>query len=240
MCGQGRQVEVVVGRAGSGKTFTMATVAAAYHAAGYRVVGVAPSARAARELAEGAGFDSFTFPRFARHVAAHLDARHVVVVDEAAMAGTVDVHRVLTHAQQAGAKVILVGDHHQLPEVNAGGVFRAAVDRYGDAVAELTVNHRQRAAWEHDALDQLRHGHALAGFRGYADHGHVTLAATVAEIHTAAIDAWVHAHVDGSRRDRARRHPQRSPRPQPARPSTCGRRTVRTRPARRWPGVPGR
>ena len=44
------------------------------------------------------------------------------------MAGTVDLHRVIADARRVGAKVILVGDHHQLPEVNAGGVFTAAVN----------------------------------------------------------------------------------------------------------------
>src|SRR5205823_14716771 len=43
---QGNGVEVLVGRAGTGKTYTVATVAAAYRAARWRVVGVCPSARA--------------------------------------------------------------------------------------------------------------------------------------------------------------------------------------------------
>ena len=63
---QGNPVEVLVGRAGTGKTFTLATVAAAYQSAGFRVVGVAPSARAARELADGTGLETFTVPRYHR------------------------------------------------------------------------------------------------------------------------------------------------------------------------------
>ena len=50
-------------------------------------------------------------------------AGDVVIVDEAGMAATVDLHRVITQARQVGAQVILVGDHHQLPEIGAGGVF---------------------------------------------------------------------------------------------------------------------
>jgi AAA domain len=71
-----------------------------------------------------------------------------ISVDEAAMAASTDFHHVLTAAHRAGARVILVGDHHQLPEINAGGVFAAAVARRHGDVAELTINRRQHGVWE--------------------------------------------------------------------------------------------
>ncbi len=99
ICTQGRSVEVIVGRAGTGKTFTMTTVRLAFEAAGYRIVGVAPSARAARELADGAGIDAWTVPRFMRYTAPRPHRPNdVVVVDEAGMAGTVDLHQVIDHS----------------------------------------------------------------------------------------------------------------------------------------------
>ena len=162
-----------------------------------RIIGVAPSARAARELADGARIDAFTFPRFQLHQAASLAAGDVVIVDEAGMAATVDLHRIITQARHVGAQVILVGDHHQLPEIGAGGVFSAAVDLLGADAAELTINRRQQAEWEHAALDELRHGNPHAGFRAYHDHGHVTIATTTAEVHQAAVAAWADAHRAG-------------------------------------------
>jgi conjugative relaxase-like TrwC/TraI family protein len=156
---QGLPVEVVVGRAGTGKTYAMTAVRAIYTAAGYQLVGVAPSALAARGLGEGAGMPAYTIPRFLRWAAPELTARHVVVVDEAGMAGTIDLHGIIAAARTAGAKVILVGDHHQLPEIAAGGGFAAAVNTTGTYRAELTVNRRQTEQWEIEALDQLRHGH---------------------------------------------------------------------------------
>ena len=69
--------------------------------------------------------------------------RPLVVIDEAAMAGTRDIAAVVDQATAVGAKVMLVGDHHQLPEVAAGGAFRAALDTLGDRVVELTTNRRQ-------------------------------------------------------------------------------------------------
>jgi conjugative relaxase-like TrwC/TraI family protein len=194
---QGLGVEVVVGRAGTGKSYAMAAVRALYAAAGYRLVGVAPSALAARGLGEGARIDAFTFPRFMRHAASRLTPRHVVIVDEAGMAGTVELHRVIGAARLAGAKVILVGDHHQLPEIAAGGAFAAAVVAAGGYAAELTINRRQTEGWEISALDQLRHGDVAAAFRTYQEHGRVVLHERIDDVHAAAIDDWWHAYRAG-------------------------------------------
>nr|MDQ3352849.1 AAA family ATPase [Actinomycetota bacterium] len=193
----GLGVEVIVGRAGSGKTYTMDAVRAVYEHAGYRLVGVAPSARAARELADGAAIDAYTIPRFMRYAAPQLVAADVVIVDEAGMAGTVDLHTIITSARRAGAKVILVGDHHQLPEVAAGGGFAAAVAAAGEHAGELTVNRRQHAEWERAALDELRHGRVTIAFAAYVDHGRVVLRGDVDEIHAAAVADWLTAHRGG-------------------------------------------
>lgn len=200
LCTRQRAVEVMVGRAGTGKTTTLAAVAAAYTADGSRVIGVAPSARAARELADGAHVDTFTVPRFHYHVTdQRLDGRSVVIVDEAGMCGTVDLHSIVTTATSAGAKVILVGDHHQLPEVTAGGGFRAAVARAGTDVVELTVNRRQHERWEIDALDQLRHGNPHLAFDAYRIHGRIHLAGDTTAVHEHATFAWWTAHQTGAR-----------------------------------------
>jgi ATP-dependent exoDNAse (exonuclease V) alpha subunit len=49
----------------------------------------------------------------------------VLVVDEAGMLGSRKLARLLDHAQQAGAKVVLVGDDRQLAAIEAGGGFAA-------------------------------------------------------------------------------------------------------------------
>ena len=81
------------------------------------------------------------------------------------MAGTRDIAAVIDQATFVGAKVVLIGDHHQLPEVTAGGAFRAALDTLGGRVVELTVNRRQQHAWERAALDQLRNGDVRTAFQ---------------------------------------------------------------------------
>jgi hypothetical protein len=193
----GRAVDVIVGRAGTGKTYTLNTIRTLFEHAGYTVVGAAPSARAARELADGAGIDATTFPRFTHRHLDQLTRSHVVVIDEAGMASTPDLHHLVTAARRVGAKVILVGDHHQLPEINAGGGFATAVQLAGDQVCELVVNRRQVAEWEHAALAELRHGNVLTGFRAYLDHDRVTLTEHPHQAHHAALDAWLTSHRAG-------------------------------------------
>lgn len=198
LCRQGNAIEVLIGRAGTGKTYTLATVAAAYRAAGWHVLGVTPSARAARELETGAGIASFTVPRFDRHLDSHpLAADTVVVVDEAGMCGTVDLHHVVTAARNADAKVILVGDQHQLPEVQAGGGLAAAIGVLGGQVAELTVNRRQTQPWEIEALDHLRHGDVRHAWDAYLTHDRVRILNDPTDLHNLAVDDWWTAHTEG-------------------------------------------
>jgi conjugative relaxase-like TrwC/TraI family protein len=185
----GDRISVMVGRAGTGKTHTLGTLRNAYEAAGWSVIGLAPSARAARELQEGSGIESTTI---ARHLVEQrtITATTVVVVDEAAMAGTRDVAAIVDQATAVGAKVVLIGDHHQLPEVAAGGAFRAALDTLGDCVAELTVNRRQQHEWERDALDQLRCGDVPTAFAVYRDHGRVVITDTPDDLHAIVLGDW--------------------------------------------------
>lgn len=191
----GDRISVLVGRAGTGKTHTLGVVRRLYEDAGFAVVGLAPSARAARELEAGAGIGATTL---ARHLVEHrdIDAATVVVVDEAAMAAVRDLARVVDQVTRTGAKLILVGDHHQLPEVAAGGGFRAALAVLGDRVVELTVNRRQHAGWERVALDQLRHGDVTAAFAAYQAHGRVVLDDDRLALRQRAVVDWNRLRTD--------------------------------------------
>ncbi len=196
ICIQGNAVEVVVGRAGTGKTYTMRAVHDIYTIVGKHLVGVCPTARAARELADGSGIESFTVPRFLTHI--RLGPDTIVVVDEAAMCGTIDLHQIITRAHLAEAKVILVGDHHQLPEIAAGGGFRAALTAVGDQRCELTINRRQRHEWEHAALDHLRNGDLATFWTTYTEHDRVVLADTAHTVRQRAVDDWWNSHTHGA------------------------------------------
>jgi hypothetical protein len=193
----GDRVAVMVGRAGTGKTHTLGTLRTVYESAGWDVIGLAPSARAARELQDGADIASTTIARH-RVEQREITATTLIVVDEAAMAGTRDVAALVDQAIRVGAKVVLVGDHHQLPEVSAGGAFRAALDTLDDRVVELTVNRRQTHLWEQAALDQLRNGDVPTAFAAYLEHGRVVITDTPEDLHAIVLADWNTTRTTGT------------------------------------------
>ena len=187
----GAGVDVVVGKAGSGKTAALAAARAAWESAGHRVCGAALSARAAKGLEDGAGIESQTIARLERALAggtATLRVGDVLVVDEAGMVGTRTLARLLDAAERAGTKVVLVGDPRQLPEIDAGGAFGALARRLG--AVELTEIRRQREVWEREALDELREGHPFRALASFVDEGRVVVAPDITGAREALVARW--------------------------------------------------
>jgi hypothetical protein len=194
----GAGVEVVVGKAGAGKTYALDAARDAWQSSGTRVVGCALAAQARDELHAGAGIPSWTIDA----LLAHLDRPHtdglasnsVLVVDEAGMVGTRKLARILDHAEHAAAKVVLVGDHHQLPEIDAGGVFRGLHHRL-DPI-ELLDNRRQTHHWERTALDDLRDGDPTTALAAYQQQGRIVVADTAEATRERLVSDWWAARQD--------------------------------------------
>jgi hypothetical protein len=117
-----------------------------------------------------------------------LDARTVLVVDEAGMVGSRNLGRLLEHAYQARAKVVLVGDDRQLASIDAGGGFRALRLRLG--ASELTENRRQQQAWEREALDLVRSGLVEEAVAAYQAHDRVVVADSKTGATLALLEDW--------------------------------------------------
>ena len=196
---EGDGVQVVTGKAGTGKTFALDAAREAWESDGYRVIGAAVARRAARELEEGAGIESTSLAALLQDLREGgqlgLPDRAVVVVDEAGMAGTRDLAELLRFAEVADAKVVLVGDPHQLPEIDAGGAFRALITR--TAPIELTENRRQQEVWEREALDLLREGKAGEAVARYERHGRVVLGAGAEDVRQTLVTDWWQATGEG-------------------------------------------
>ena len=130
LAADGQGVSVLQALAGTGKTRVLATLARVYEAGGYRVVGVAPTGRAARELADTAHISAFTIQRLVADLQeSGFAARTVVLFDEAGTAPTRPSAALFTAAERDGVKIIAVGDSGQLPSVAAGGWFAALTRR---------------------------------------------------------------------------------------------------------------
>jgi conjugative relaxase-like TrwC/TraI family protein len=189
----GRSLDLIVGVAGSGKTTALDVLRAGYEGNGYRVLGTAISGQAARTLHDEAGVDSRTIASLVwrlEHQQLALDERTVLLIDEAGMADDQAMLKLLAAVDVAGAKAVIVGDHHQLDAVEAGGGLEALTNRHGPAVHVLRENIRQRDPAERSALRQLRNGKVAAAVDWYRQNDRVRAAPSRDEALDAAIAAW--------------------------------------------------
>jgi Ti-type conjugative transfer relaxase TraA len=187
----GRDFGVVVGYAGTGKSAMLGVAREAWEAAGYEVRGVALSGIAAENLESGSGIASRTIASMEHgwgQGRAGLTARDILVIDEAGMVGTRQLERVLSHAADAGAKVIFVGDPQQLQSIEAGAAFRSIFERHGGA--EIGEVRRQREDWQRDATRDLATGRTGEAIHAYDTHGMVHAAQTRDQARDDLIDRW--------------------------------------------------
>ncbi|MBI5321166.1 Ti-type conjugative transfer relaxase TraA [Bradyrhizobium sp.] len=187
----GRDLGVVVGHAGTGKSAMLGVAREAWEAAGYEVRGAALSGIAAENLKAGSGIASRTIASLEHGWGQGRDlltSRHVLVIDEAGMVGTRRLERVLSHAAEAGAKVVLVGDPRQLQSIEAGAAFRSIHERYGGA--EIGEVRRQREDWQREATRDLASGRTGIALEAYRSRGNVHEAKTREQARGDLIDRW--------------------------------------------------
>jgi hypothetical protein len=200
VCQGGAGVAVVVGRAGTGKTFTLGIARHAWQLDGYRLLASAPTGIATMSL-QGEGFEEVaTCDRLLRDLdrgEEQLDARTVLVVDEAGMVGSRKLARLLERAHHAQAKVVLVGDDRQLAAIDAGGGFRALRLRLG--ASELVENRRQQQAWEREALELVRSGMVEEAVAVYRAHERVVAADSKPAATLALLQDWWTAWQEAER-----------------------------------------
>jgi AAA domain len=196
----GAGVAVVVGRAGSGKTWALGLAREAFELDGYQVHGCAPTGIAAVGLADEGFSGARTVDRLLLDLQrgrTELDVQSVLVVDEAAMLGTRKLVPLLQHAERAGTKVVLVGDDRQFASIQAGGAFRALRLRLG--ASELTINRRQVEAWEQQAIDDVRAGRVEQAIAAYVEHDRIRAFEARDDRDRALVSDWWQAHQQGER-----------------------------------------
>jgi hypothetical protein len=191
-----RFAQVVVGKAGTGKTFALDAAREAWERSGVPVIGAAVARRAARELEEGAGIRSTSLSALLEESRLRpLPTKCVVVLDEAAMVPTRALHELTRRVRAAEGKLVLVGDFRQLPEIHAGGAFAALAVRGG--AIELRDNWRQHRGWERRALELLRAGDAASAIAAYRTNGELTVAPSAEQIRRQLVADWWDARDQG-------------------------------------------
>lgn len=167
------QIAVMEGQAGAGKSFTLGAVREAYENEGYTVIGTAVSNAATRNLKNEAGIDSKNTTLLELDIMrgkTELNEKTVIVVDEAGMQSTRQTASLLEMAEEAGAKVVLVGDTRQLQAIESGAPMRAIADRVG--MTELSDVRRQKTDRERIIAGHFREGRAGEGLEMLKEDGH--------------------------------------------------------------------
>ncbi|KQY29494.1 conjugal transfer protein TraA [Caulobacter sp. Root487D2Y] len=188
---QARDLGVVVGYAGTGKSALLGVAREAWEDAGYRVQGLALSGIAAENLEGGSRIASRTIASLEHQWAQGrelLDARDVLVIDEAGMIGSRQMERLLSAAEKAGAKVVLVGDPEQLQAIEAGAAFRSIAERHSHV--EITQVRRQHEDWQRDATRQLATGRTGEALAAYEARGMVHAAVTRDQAREDLVERW--------------------------------------------------
>jgi conjugative relaxase-like TrwC/TraI family protein len=160
------RVMIIRGKAGTGKTTLEQEIGEALAELGRPVVALAQSVKASREvLRQQAGFaDADTVAMFLADPEMRESARNgVVLIDEASMLGTRDMHKVFAVAEQVGARVLLVGDTRQHRSVSAGEPLKLLEERAGVRAAEVTEILRQQGDYK-KAAKLLSEGQVAEAF----------------------------------------------------------------------------
>lgn len=202
-------VTVMTAPAGAGKTTSLAAAVAVWSGQHTDVVALAPSARAAAELAAATGAQGQTVARWLvteatdpTPVLRPRDAGYfrgeVLIVDEASMLSTADLDRLTHYVATHRARLVLVGDPGQIGAVNApGGMFEHLTVKLAGQVIELTELHRFTHQWEAAATLRLRAGDPTV-LDTYAERGRVHPAASSEDAADAVFDRWHTATIKGA------------------------------------------
>jgi len=208
----GAAVESLVGPAGTGKSFVVGTLAAAWTDPAlwggqpHQVFGLATS-QIATEVLTGEGLAARNIARWLatqgrlaggstapEDLAWQLHGGDLVVIDESSMADTANLAAIGGHVDAAGAKLLLTGDHRQLGAVGAGG----AMDLLAEAGQsyELTEARRFNEPWERAASLRLRAGDPTV-LAEYHRHGRIVDGGTIEQTQAMAGRAWFADAVAG-------------------------------------------
>jgi hypothetical protein len=187
-------VTVVIGEAGSGKTFAIVAAAEGWAQAGTELQAAAPTWRAANVMrAEGLPALSIASLLLQLDRAEHeggegLPRESVLLIDEAGMVDSATLARLISHAERAQAKLVLVGDPEQLGEIEAGGLFRALAERGEPIHLDEVIRHRHEL--DRDAAKRIREGEGREALALYRSAERVTVAPNAEERREAMVRDW--------------------------------------------------
>ncbi|MBV9465593.1 MAG: relaxase domain-containing protein [Solirubrobacterales bacterium] len=209
LCCADRQLVVIEGQAGSGKSTILAAVARAHHSTGREIIVTSTGALAAERLArelQAAGASNRAYSLAALGVAIKtgsltLDEHSTVIHEEAALASTREQQQLLQAVGDAGARLIAVGDPQQSHPVGAGGLWARLEQTASTNRGHAQLQHNVRAREPADQHDQrlFREHESEAALRSYAQRDRVHTAEDPRQVEDLALEQ-AHADRQGGKR----------------------------------------
>jgi Ti-type conjugative transfer relaxase TraA len=166
---QGRDISVLIGRPGVGKSYLLKPLKECYESSGYIVLGASLSGKVAKTLEVETGISVSTIASLTYRLKTEklcLTKNHVLIIDEAGMVDFTNLAYLLKTVKEAGAKIILVGDPDQLKPIHKGEIFRGIAARTG--YFELGNIRRQQDDGDRKASLALAQGQIKDAVKHYA------------------------------------------------------------------------
>ena len=185
---------VLIGPAGTGKGVVIDAAALAEQLAGRRTFGIAVSGSTAQRLGRDSpalAQSTMTLDALVARVQTgrvEVDSHTTIYFDEAGMADTARLAALTDMGERTQAKLVLIGDEHQLPSIGAGGMF-ARLARVAPC-AQLERVLRTSDPDERRAWADLRAGRTDRALAHYAARGRLHIADTRGEALEAAVRSW--------------------------------------------------
>ena len=194
-------IAVLVGRAGTGKGVTIAAATKAWRHEGNQVIGTAVAGATAMRLQADAKTDhAMTTDSLLAKIekgTISIDSKTVVVMDEAGMADSERLSRLVKVTAERDSKLLLAGDAAQLSSIGAGGLFKEIEGKV--PTAELTEVHRAHHDWERTAWQEIRDGHAAKALARYQAHDRLHIHDTRAQAAKAMVETWDRTRTNAPR-----------------------------------------
>jgi conjugative relaxase-like TrwC/TraI family protein len=194
----GAKITILEGAPGAGKTTALSAITGswAHVDVGHRVIGASTAWKISHALRDELAINARATDSWlvgAEHGVSFLDKNTVLIVDEAGLLSSRQMHAILSAVESADAggldpHLILVGDRNQLQSVGAGpGLALAANFSSVQSVARIV---RQREQWARDAITAFGRGDAGEALEAFDSRG--LLRETVGPKATvrAMVDAW--------------------------------------------------
>lgn len=152
------------GYAGAGKTTAIEAAAQALKAQGREVIGLAPTGKAAQELAAslaGADVKAETIAKW-EAAGAKGNQNTTIIIDEVGMVSSRDMQKIMDRAEKTGMQVIALGDFRQIQSVEAGSPAKLLQDS-GMKTAVIDDIRRQNSQQLKAVVESFAKGDAKEG-----------------------------------------------------------------------------